>query len=80
MRYAVARLNLQIREVACRNYVTDGLYALVNGGLTMTMHYSELIKTMHYSELIEPVKKKTEETEELSQDEIVDKIWAKIGG
>lgn len=46
----------------------------------MTMHYSELIKTMHYSELIEPVKKKTEETEELSQDEIVDKIWAKIGG
>ena len=71
MRYAVARFNTNSREIAYRNYVTDGLYALVNGGLTMTMHYSELI---------DPVKKKTEETKELSQDEIVDKIWSKIGG
>lgn len=72
MRYAVARYKTCFREIAYRNYVTDGIYAIVNGG-----HY-DLAFTCRFSELFE--KKKPQKVDNRSQDEIVDAIWAKITG
>ena len=69
MRYVIARFNKNSREVAYRNYVTDCLYALVNGGLTVTQRFHEIF---------EP--KKPEVVDNRTTDEIVDDIWAGISG
>lgn len=69
MRYVIARFNKNSREVAYRNYVTDCLYALVNGGLTVTQRYCDLF-----------ARKEPEKVDNRTTDEIVDDIWAGITG
>lgn len=72
MRYAVARYKAQIRETAYRNYVTDALYVIVNGGqFGMTL-------TKRFAEIFEPEKVKKEDTR--TQEEIVTAVWASITG
>ena len=72
MRYAVARYKTCFREIAYRNYVTDALYVVVNGG-----HYGMTL-TSRFSELFE--KEKPQKEDNRTQDEIVDGIWSKITG
>lgn len=43
MRYVFARLHQKRDEEAYRIYLTDCLYASVNGGQTMTKRYYELL-------------------------------------
>jgi len=56
--------------MAYRNYVTDGLYALVNGG--------GLAFTRRFAEIMEPEQEKPNQSEKLTQEEIVDKVWSAI--
>lgn len=69
MRYVIARFNKHNRETAYRNYVTDCLYALVNGGLTVTQRFHEIFAP-----------KKPEKVDNRTTEEIVDDIWAGITG
>lgn len=68
----MARYKYQIRETAYRNYVTDALYAVVNGG-----HYG-LTLTRRYSEIFEPEAPQKEDNR--TQEEIVAAVWAGITG
>lgn len=72
MRYAVARFKTQIREATYRNYVTDALYAVVNGG-----HF-QMTLTKRYAELVQPQEPQKEDTR--TQEEIVADVWAAIKG
>lgn len=62
MRYVFVRLRQKQEEETYRIYLTDALYAEVNGGQTLTKRYIELL---HYDE---------KEVEERSPEEIKDKI------
>ena len=69
MRYVEARIKQSKRDNTYRIYVTDALYAIANGGLSMTTRYADLINP-------QPEKPKDTRT----QDEIVKQVWRGITG
>lgn len=69
MRYVEARFEQNRRENTYRIYVSDCLYAIANGGLTVNTRYAELIDTR-------PQKPKDTRTME----EIVAQVWSGIEG
>lgn len=73
MRYVIARIKTNVREVAYRNYVTDCLFALVNGGFVRGYQMSE-----RYCVMMAP--KQPEKVDNRTQQEIVHDIWAGING
>lgn len=64
-----ARAEKQRRDNTYRFYVTDCLYAIANGGLTVTKRYADIINP-------EPEKPKDTRT----QAEIVAQVWSGING
>lgn len=73
MRYVRARARQKAQDMAYRTYIADSLYCIADRGLRMTMRYSDIISDG---------KKKPAEnkTDNMTMDEVVDKIWSKIGG
>lgn len=69
MRYVRARFEKDMRERTYRIYVSDCLYALVNGGLELVHRYADII---------DPAPKK--KTDERTQEEIVAQVWRGITG
>lgn len=69
MRYVEARADKQRRDNTYRIYVTDCLYVIANGGLTVTKRYADIINP-------EPEKPKDTRT----QAEIVAQVWSGING
>lgn len=73
-----ARYKRESRDTAYRYYLADALYCVSDvlskryGGLGMTKRFADIIDVSKPREP-SPVDKKT-------QDEIIDKIWSKIGG
>lgn len=74
----MARLKTKLRETAYRFYITDALYCISDclvkklGGLALTKRFSDIISDEKPS--------KPSPTENMTQEEVVDKIWSKIGG
>ena len=72
MRYAAARQKENFRETAYRNYVTDALFAVVNGG-----HF-QFSLTKRFADIFDPTPVPNEDNR--SMDEIVDAVWSGFEG
>jgi len=77
MRYVLARMEEENRAETYRFYVTDVLQAIahntasiVAGGLSMNKRYFELLHNEQ--------KQEADVQDEISVEEVVDKIWSKI--
>lgn len=68
----VARYKVQTRETAYRNYVTDALYVIADGGR------SGIALAKRFADIFEPKKVQKEDTR--TQEEIVAAVWAGITG
>ena len=77
MRYAAARQKENFRETAYRNYVTDALFAVVNGG-----HF-QFSLTKRFADIFDPTPVPNEDKrseDNRSMDEIVDAVWSGFEG
>lgn len=73
-----ARYKRESRDTAYRYYLADALYCVSDvlskryGGLGMTRRISDILEVQR--------PKKASPVDNMTQDEVVDKIWSKIGG